>query len=79
MTTNWRRLTYFKSRALSMTIKINYVAALRCLRCGALYDPEILAYVCSCRSNLGSNLGTLDVQYDYAAIEPSAYTRPNCG
>ena len=51
-----------------MTIRSNYVAALCCLRCGALYDPEILAYVCSCRSNLGSDLGTLDVQYDYAAI-----------
>ena len=51
-----------------MTIRPHYVAALRCLRCGALYDPEILAYVCSCRSNLGSDLGTLDVQYDYAAI-----------
>jgi len=51
-----------------MTIRSNYIAALRCLRCGALYAPETLAYVCSCRSNLGSDLGTLDVQYDYAAI-----------
>lgn len=54
-----------------MTIRSNrsnYVATLRCLRCGALYAPETLAYVCSCRSNLGSDLGTLDVQYDYAAI-----------
>lgn len=51
-----------------MTIRSNYVAALRCLRCGALYGPETLAFVCSCRSNLGSDLGTLDVQYDYAAI-----------
>jgi len=46
----------------------NYVTGLRCLRCGATYAPGTIEYVCSCRPNRGSDLGTLDVQYDYAAI-----------
>jgi threonine synthase len=45
-----------------------YVAHLRCLRCGAIYAPGTIDYVCSCRPNAGSDLGTLDVAYDYAAI-----------
>lgn len=51
-----------------MHIRPNYVTALRCLRCNTLYPGETLAYVCSCRPNQGSDLGTLDVQYDYTAI-----------
>jgi len=45
-----------------------FVTALRCLRCGAEYAPGAVDYVCDCRPNRGSDLGTLDVQYDYAAI-----------
>jgi threonine synthase len=41
---------------------------LRCLRCGVEYAPGEIEYVCSCRPNQGSDLGSLDVQYDYAAI-----------
>ena len=46
-----------------------FVTGLRCLRCGQSYPPMASAYVCSCRPNQGSDLGTLDVQYDYAAIQ----------
>jgi len=42
---------------------------LRCLRCGTEYAPTEIEYLCSCRPNQGSDLGTLDVQYDYAAIQ----------
>jgi threonine synthase len=55
---------------------MSYVAHLRCLRCGATYAPGTIDYVCSCRPNRGSDLGTLDVVYDYSAvasaISPSA-------
>ncbi|RLT37915.1 MAG: pyridoxal-phosphate dependent enzyme [Chloroflexi bacterium] len=47
---------------------------MRCLRCGAEYAPDAIEYVCACRPNVGSDLGTLDVQYDYAAI--AAATSP---
>ena len=47
---------------------MSYVAQLRCLRCGATYAPDAIEYVCSCRPNIGSDVGTLDVVYDYAAI-----------
>lgn len=53
---------------------MNYVAHLRCLRCGELYSQADIDYVCSCRPNLGSDLGTLDVVYDLAAI--AAATSP---
>ncbi len=46
-----------------------YIHSLRCLRCGREYAPTTTNYVCACRSNEGSDLGTLDVQYDYAAIK----------
>lgn len=46
-----------------------FLTALRCTRCGTIYPPTTTAYVCSCRPNLGSDLGTLDVQYDYPAIQ----------
>ncbi len=45
-----------------------FVTGLRCLRCGQVYAPGEIEYVCGCRPNVGSDLGTLDVQYDYAAI-----------
>ncbi|MEZ4636651.1 MAG: threonine synthase [Caldilineaceae bacterium] len=45
-----------------------FVTGLRCLRCGQFYAPGEIDYVCGCRPNVGSDLGTLDVQYDYAAI-----------
>ncbi len=45
-----------------------FVTGLRCLRCGHVYAPGEIDYVCACRPNVGSDLGTLDVQYDYAAI-----------
>jgi len=51
-----------------------FVTSLRCLRCGADYAPDAIEYVCACRPNVGSDLGTLDVQYDYAAI--AAATSP---
>jgi threonine synthase len=44
------------------------VAHLRCLRCGQQYSPGAIDYVCACRPNTGSDLGTLDVAYDYAAV-----------
>jgi threonine synthase len=45
-----------------------FVTHLRCLRCGRTFAPDTGAYVCDCRPNRGSDLGTLDVVYDYAAI-----------
>lgn len=51
-----------------------FVTFLRCLRCGAEYPPDAIEYVCGCRPNIGSDLGTLDVQYDYPAI--AAATSP---
>ena len=45
-----------------------FVVGLRCLRCGREYAPDEIDYVCGCRPNLGSDMGTLDVLYDYAAI-----------
>ncbi|MCX6047750.1 MAG: threonine synthase [Chloroflexi bacterium] len=45
-----------------------FLTALRCLRCGNEYAPTAIEYVCTCRPNQGSDLGTLDAQYDYAAI-----------
>lgn len=45
-----------------------FVSGLRCLRCGTVYAVGEVEYVCDCRPNQGSDLGTLDVMYDYAAI-----------
>jgi threonine synthase len=47
---------------------MSYVAHLRCLRCGRLYSPNEIDYVCTCRPNTGSDLGTLDVVYDLETI-----------
>jgi threonine synthase len=46
-----------------------FVSGLRCLRCGRRYQPGEIEYVCDCRPNIGSDLGTLDVQYDYTRIK----------
>ncbi len=62
---------------ITMTASLNatsaliapYVHSLTCLRCGACYPAATAPhYVCNCRPNIGSDLGTLDVQYDYDAI-----------
>ena len=45
-----------------------FVSGLRCLRCGRRYPPDAPEFTCSCRPNQGSDVGTLDVQYDYDAI-----------
>jgi threonine synthase len=47
-----------------------YVRALTCLRCGVVYPAAVApTYVCNCRPNRGSDIGALDVTYDYAAIQ----------
>jgi threonine synthase len=48
-----------------------FMTSLSCLRCGQVYHPAEVEYVCGCRPNLGSDLGTLDVQYDYSQIRQS--------
>lgn len=59
----------FNSDSLSESpIGPGYVAVLRCLRCGKVSRPEEVDYVCDCRPNEGSDLGTLDVLYDYRTI-----------
>jgi threonine synthase len=45
-----------------------FVLGLRCLRCGREYGADEIEYVCDCRPNDGSDMGTLDVVYDYDAI-----------
>lgn len=59
-----------------MLCETKFLTGLRCLRCGAAYAPGAIAYVCPCRPNMGSDLGTLDVQFDHTAIrqqvDPSA-------
>jgi threonine synthase len=47
----------------------SYVLGLRCLRCGREYAAGEIEYVCGCRPNAGSDMGTLDVVYDYQAIQ----------
>jgi threonine synthase len=46
----------------------HYVTGLRCMRCGRQHAEQPGVYVCDCRPNAGSDLGTLDVEYDYARI-----------
>jgi len=48
---------------------MSFLSSLRCMRCRTEYDPTEIEYVCNCRPNQGSDLGTLDAQYDYAAIQ----------
>ncbi len=45
-----------------------YMAGLRCMRCGREYPAGSPAFTCDCRPNTGSDVGTLDVLWDYAAI-----------
>lgn len=45
-----------------------FLIGLRCLRCGREYRAEEIEYVCGCRPNVGSDLGTLDALFDHAAI-----------
>lgn len=45
-----------------------FLTGLRCLRCGRLFTPDSVDYVCSCRPNKGSDLGHLDAIYDYEAV-----------
>ncbi len=63
-----------KSWKISVFTSINlpspYVHSLVCLRCGTTYAlADSPTYVCTCRPNLESDLGTLDVQYDYTALQ----------
>ena len=45
-----------------------FLTGLECLRCGQFFLPESVDYVCPCRPNRGSDLGHLDVVYDYEAV-----------
>lgn len=54
--------------ALSDAPRPPYLTGLRCLRCGRSYAPGEVEYTCGCRPNAGSDVGTLDALYDYAAI-----------
>ncbi len=45
-----------------------FLQGLRCTRCGREYAAGEVAYVCGCRPNVGSDLGTLDAVYDYRAL-----------
>ncbi|MDI9548230.1 MAG: threonine synthase [Chloroflexota bacterium] len=45
-----------------------FTLGLRCLRCGREYDAHGDLYVCDCRPNVGSDIGSLDVLYDYARL-----------
>ena len=46
----------------------SHITELRCLRCGAVYKADEIDYVCPHHANSGSDMGTLDVLYDYDAI-----------
>jgi threonine synthase len=48
---------------------MGFVIGLRCLRCGRAHEVDEIEYVCDCRPNQGSDMGTLDVIYDYEAIQ----------
>jgi threonine synthase len=48
--------------------ELPFITSLCCLRCGREFAPEEIEYVCGCRPNRGSDLGTLDVQFDYTTI-----------
>lgn len=45
-----------------------FLTALRCLRCGRTYSSDEIETTCACRPNQGSDVGTLDALWDYAAI-----------
>lgn len=46
----------------------HYLTGLKCLRCGRTYACGECEYLCDCRPNQGSDIGTLDAQWDYAAL-----------
>ena len=46
-----------------------YVSGLRCMRCGREYPSTASEFTCGCRPNVGSDVGTLDVLWDYGAIQ----------
>lgn len=54
---------------MSSTNPDSFFAGLRCLRCDRIFLPGTVDYVCSCRPNSGSDLGHLDVFYQYDAVE----------
>ena len=61
---------------MSQFIFSPFIKSLTCLRCSRAYSradfiTEHFQYVCNCRPNQLSDVGTLDVQYDYAAIQQS--------
>jgi threonine synthase len=45
-----------------------FVTGLRCMRCGRHYAHGEIDLTCSCRPNAGSDVGTLDVLYDYPRL-----------
>jgi len=45
-----------------------YMTGLRCMRCGAFYTPDVPDGPCACRPNSGSDVGTLDAEWDYARL-----------
>ena len=53
---------------MSPTLPSPFITGLRCLRCGTLYDLHDAPYVCPHHANTGSDLGTLDAEYDYARV-----------
>ncbi len=44
------------------------IVGLRCLRCESIYEVGEVDYLCPHHANQGSDVGTLDVIYDYATI-----------
>ena len=54
-----------------------FLTGLRCLRCGRTFMAGRIDYVCPCRPNHGSDLGHLDVVYDYDAIDAMRNRRPD--
>jgi threonine synthase len=70
---NWLNFTYndLANDYVEKTMKESpkFLTTLVCLHCGREFAPQSSSYVCACRSNQGSDLGVLDVQYDYAAIQ----------
>jgi threonine synthase len=45
-----------------------YLIGLRCMRCGTTCAPDAPDGPCGCRPNVGSDVGTLDAEWDYARI-----------
>ena len=47
---------------------MSFMTGLQCMRCGQRYEEQPGRYVCDCVSNRGSDIGVLDVEYDYEGI-----------